>query len=65
MVVLEDDVETRDAMRDDGCHTFRSRLKFTQKQKDKEFNKSKLLSVMVFSIDICISFAYTLVPSEV
>ena len=44
VMVLEDDVEARDAMRDEVVMVvIPSFQKFTHKQKDKEFSKSKLL----------------------
>ena len=44
VTVLEDDAEARDAMRDEVVMVVvPSFQKFTKKQKDKEFSKSKLL----------------------
>ena len=44
VVVLEDDAEARDAMRDEVVRVVvPSFQKFTQKQRDKEFSKSMLL----------------------
>ena len=48
MMVLEDNVEARDAMRDKTMMVIiPSFQKFTHKQKDKEFSKSRLLFIML------------------
>ena len=53
VVLLEDDTEARDAIRDEVVMVVIPSLqKFTQKQKDKEFSKSMFDSVVILDLDL-------------